>query len=229
MSDHHALPIDRDALAKHYREVESFQHARARRAQRTSQLLVVVAGIALLGNLAQAITIAGMLPLTRLVPIYLWVRPDGSVDNSVALSRLPPTQSAAVMDAALWEYVRLREGYSADTAGYDFLVVSEMSTPTVRAAYQSFFNYPNPASPQVTIGRKGTIFVEHISSADIASNIQQIRFRRTLAIAGGSPVVTTWTATIQYQTVAALPVAVRLRNPGGVIVTSYQAAQDGLQ
>ena len=50
-----------------------------------------------------------------------------------------------------------------------------------------------------------------------------------LTIFGQEPVATTWTATLQFRTVATLPAALRLRNPGGVIVTSYQAAEDSTQ
>jgi type IV secretion system protein VirB8 len=224
-----ALPVDRASLSQHYREVESFQRERAKSARRTSKLLAVVAGIAILGNLGQAWTIVALLPLTKIVPVYLWTRPDGTVDSSVALSRLPATQSQAVIAAALWEYVRLREGYSYDTAQYGYDAVSGMSADTPRTQYQSWFNYPNPQSPQVTVGRKGTIEIQHISSASIAPSVQQIRYRRILAIIGQQPLVSTWTATLQFETVTSLPVALRLRNPGGVIVTSYQAAEDSAQ
>ena len=224
-----ALPVQRAALAAHYKEVESFQRARARRAQRTSQVLIAVAAVAILGNLAQALTIAFLTPLTRLVPVYLWVRNDGTVDSSVTMSRLPATQVRAVEDAALWEYVRLREGYSFDSALYDYTVVSEMSVTSVRAEYQRVFNYPNPQSPQVTVGRKGTVVVDHISSADIAPGIQQIRYRRTVTINEENPHVTTWTATIGWQTVSTLPMSMRLNNPGGIIITSYQAAEDSVE
>ena len=230
MNDMHlAIPIDRDRLAEHYREVESFQRARARTARRISRVLAAVAGVAVLGNLAQAWTIAAMMPLTRIVPVYLWVRADGTVDSSVALSRLPPTQSAAVIDAALWEYVRLREGFSYDTAQYGYDIVSEMSAPSVRSAYQSFFNYPNPASPLVTVGKRGTVNIEHVSSANLGANLQQIRYRRSVSVEGQAAINTTWTATIQFATISSMPVALRLRNPGGIVVTSYQASEDSVQ
>ena len=224
-----AYPIDRAGLSEHYREVESFQRERARGARRLSKVLAAVAGIAILGNLGQAWTIASMLPLTKIVPVYLWVRPDGTVDNSVTLSRLPATQSEAVKTAALWEYVRLREGYSYDSAQYSYDAVSGMSADPVRTIYQAAFNYPNPTSPQVTVGRKGTVEIQHISSAYIGPTVQQVRYRRVLTLNGQQPVVTTWTATLQFETVAALPTPLRLRNPGGVIVTSYQAAEDSAQ
>jgi type IV secretion system protein VirB8 len=221
-----AIPIDRANLAEHYKEVKSFQAARARSIRRTSKILGAVAAVTLLGNLAQAWAIAAMLPLIRIEPVYLWVRPDGTIDSSVSMSRLPPTQSAAVIDASLWEYVRLREGYSYDTARYAYDVVSSYSAPSVERAYQAYFNYPNPTSPQVTVGKRGIVVVTHISSANIAAGVQQIRYRRIVAFDDEQPVVTTWTATIHYVTVHDLPAGTRLTNPGGVLVTDYETAED---
>lgn len=224
-----ALPIDRTALSEHYKEVESFQRSRARAAYRVSRVLAIVAGVSITANLGLAWSLVSILPLTKLVPVYLWVRGDGSVDSSVTLSRLPPTQSQAVVDAALWEYVRLREGYSYDSARYGYDAVSRMSGDTVRVNYQKWFNYPNPQSPQVTVGQKGQIDIEHIGSAKIAPNVEQIRYRKTLSITGDSPVVTTWTATLQFSTTTTMPALSRLSNPGGVLITSYQAEEDGGQ
>lgn len=224
-----ALPIDRGGLSEHYKQVESFQRQRANSARRGQKMMGVVAGIAILANLGQAWTIASLLPLTKIVPIYLWVRADGTVDNSVTLSRLPATTNQAIATAALWEYVRLREGYSYDSAQYAYDAVSGMSADTPRTQYQSWFNYPNAQSPQITVGKKGTLDIQHISSANISPNVQQIRYRRTLNMIGQQPIITTWTATLQYETVTALPANLRLKNPGGIVVTSYQAAQDTAQ
>jgi type IV secretion system protein VirB8 len=224
-----AFPVSRDALASHYKEVESFQASRARQANTRSRVLAAVAGISILANLGQGWTIASLLPLTKLVPVYLWVRGDGTVDSAETLSRLPQSATEAVVTSALWQYVRLRQGFSTDSARYGYDVVSGMSSDAVREAYQKWFNYPNPESPQVTIGQKGQIDVEQIGSARIAENVEQVRFRRIVTFAGQPPVVTTWTATLQYQIAAALPAQRRLSNPGGVIVTAYQAAQDGAQ
>ncbi len=154
-SAEHALLVERGALAAHYREVEAFQTSRAKSARRLSKVLVVIATAAVFGNIAQAFTIATMVPLAKLVPVYLWVRPDGTVDSEVSVSRLPATQEQAVITASLWQYVRLREGYTADTAQYAYDLVSSFSAPSVRQEYQHHFNYPNPTSPQVTIGEGG--------------------------------------------------------------------------
>ena len=119
-SEIYAHAVASASLATHYKEVESFQRQRAKAAQRTSKALAAVAGVAILGNLGQAWTIVSLLPLEKIVPVYLWVRGDGTIDNSVTMSRLPATQVEAVRTAALWEYVRLREGYSFDSAQYGY-------------------------------------------------------------------------------------------------------------
>lgn len=224
----HALLVEREALAAHYKEVEAFQTARAKSARRLSKVLVVTAAVAVLGNVAQALTIATMVPLNKLVPVYLWVRPDGTVDSEVSVSRLPATQEEAVVNASLWQYVRLRESYTVDTAQYAYDLVSSFSAPAVRQEYQEFFNYPNPESPQVVIGKRGRLEVEHIASNDIAPAVQQIRYKRTLVLEGQMPVVSTWTATVRYEKVTSLPGRSRLTNPGGLVVTSYETSEDSV-
>ncbi|WFU92137.1 type IV secretion system protein VirB8 (plasmid) [Rhizobium sp. CC1099] len=222
----YALLVEKKALATHYKKVEAFQTARAKSARRLSKVLVAVAAVAVLGNVAQAFTIATMVPLIKLVPVYLWVRPDGTVDSEVSVSRLPATQEQAVVNASLWQYVRLRESYTADTAQYAYDLVSSFSAPAVRQDYQDFFNYPNPESPQVAIGKRGRLEVEHIASNDITPGVQQIRYKRTLVLEGQTPVASTWTATVRYEKVTNLPGRSRLTNPGGLLVTSYQTSED---
>ncbi|OHV79320.1 type IV secretion system protein VirB8 [Ensifer sp. LCM 4579] len=224
----YALLVEREALAAHYKEVEAFQTARAKSARRLSKVLAVTAAVAVLGNVAQAFTIATMVPLNKLVPVYLWVRPDGTVDSEVSVSRLPATQEEAVVNASLWQYVRLRESYTADTAQYAYDLVSSFSAPAVRQEYQEFFNYPNPESPQVVIGKRGRLEVEHIASNDITPGVQQIRYKRTLFLEGQMPVVSTWTATVRYEKVTSLPGRSRLTNPGGLLVTSYESSEDSV-
>ncbi len=225
-TDTGALLIKSRTLESHYRDVESFQQARARLAKRTSVAAIVVAAVLGVANLALAWTVASMLPLTKLVPVYLLIRPDGTIDSSVTLSSLPATSNQAVIRAALWDYVRLREGYAYDSAQYGYDVVSGMSSPTVRARYQSWFNYPNAASPQVTVGRSGNITVAPISVAMLSAHVAQIRFTRTLQMNTSKPVSTTWTATLGFRQTDSLPGSARLSNPGGVIVTNYQSSED---
>jgi len=221
-----ALPVQARELEENYRQVESFHQARARSARRMTKLAVTVAAGMGLANIGLAWAVASMLPLTRLVPVYLLVRQDGTIDSSPSLSALPATQDQAVIRAALWQYVRLREGYSYDTAQYNYDVVSGMSAPAARTNYQSWFNYPNPASPQVTIGKAGNITVAPISVAMLAPHVAQVRFSRTVQISTAKPEVKSWTATLTFQQIDTLNGKDRLANPGGLLVTDYQSTED---
>ncbi|MDE2391963.1 MAG: type IV secretion system protein VirB8, partial [Rhodospirillales bacterium] len=187
---------------------------------------LVALGISMLANIGLAWSVASMLPLTKLVPVYFMIRPDGTIDDSVALSTLPPSTDQAVIRAALWQYVQMREGYSYDTARYRYDIVSGMSDATTRTAYQQWFNYPNPQSPQVTVGKNGVLTVEPISVALIGPNVAQVRYERIFEVETNAAVTTTWTATIQFQQVGTMPASDRLSDPSGLIVTSYQTEED---
>jgi type IV secretion system protein VirB8 len=213
-------------LEAHYKDVVSFHEARSRSSRFLSRGLLIGAGLLVVANIGLAWSVASMLPLTRLVPVYLLVRPDGTIDTSVALSTLPPSTDQAVIRAALWQYVQMREGYSYDTARYRYDIVSGMSDITTRAGYQSFFNYPNPLSPQVIIGKNGTVTVEPISVSLIGPNVAQIRFQQMTSLGTNQAITTTWTSTVQYQQVDTLAAAQRLTDPGGIVVTNYQAEED---
>ncbi|MDX5929499.1 type IV secretion system protein VirB8 [Acidiphilium acidophilum] len=221
-----ATPVSADRLAGYYRQVEDFQARQARGTRRWSRIAWTIAFVSLATNLALAGTIAALLPLQRLVPLYLWLRPDGTVDSTTRLSALPPTQSNAVLRAAIWQYVRDRQSYDFPDARYRYNVVSLMSAPRVLDAYQQGFLPSNPASPQNTIGRKGQISVSMISMSFVRRHVALVRYRRTVLMDEAMPVTTTWTATIAFRTVAKLPLTTRLTDPGGLIVTNYQNSED---
>jgi type IV secretion system protein VirB8 len=221
-----AFPVTAPLLERHYKEVQSFQEKRARSARFLSRGAIVALGISMVANVGLAWSVASLLPLTRLVPVYFLIRPDGTIDDSVALSALPPSTDQAVVRAALWQYVQMREGYSYDTARYRYDIVSGMSDAATRASYQQWFNYPNAQSPQVTVGKNGMLTVEPISVALIGPNVAQVRFQRIYATGTNAAVTTTWTATLQFEQVDTMPASERLSDPGGVIVTSYQVEED---
>ena len=221
-----ALPLAPAMLEQHYKQVESFQQARARSARLLSKGALVALAVSMVANAGLGWAVASMLPLTKLVPVYFLIRPDGTIDDSVSLSTLPASTHQAVIRAALWQYVQMREGYSYDTARYRYDIVSGMSDAATKAAYQAWFNYPNPQSPQVTIGKNGVVTVEPISVALIGPGVAQVRYQRIFEAGMNTAVTTTWTATEQFEQVDTLPDAERLTDPGGIIITSYQDEED---
>lgn len=223
-----ATPVDSERLAAYYRDVESFQARRARGARRWGRVAWAIAGISLVANLALAIAVASMLPLERLVPIYLWLQPDGTVHSTTQLSNIPPTQKGALLRAAIWQYVRDRQSYDFADAKYRYDVTSLMSGPNVMADYQRWFldNATGSTSPQVTVGRKGQIDVQLINMSFVQRHVALVRYRRTVTMYGSQPITTTWTATVGFELVSKLPLADRLADPGGLIVTNYQNSED---
>ena len=221
-----AFPITVALLERHYKEVQSFQEKRARSARFLSKGAIVALGVSMFANVGLAWSVASLLPLTKLVPVYFLIRPDGTIDDSVALSTLPPSIDQAVIRAALWQYVQMREGYSYDTARYRYDIVSGMSDAETRISYQQWFNYPNPQSPQVTVGKNGVLTIEPISVALIGPDVAQVRYQRIYATGTNAAVTTTWTSTLQFEQVDTMPASSRLDDPGGVIITSYQVEED---
>jgi type IV secretion system protein VirB8 len=223
-----APPVNDAALGAYYDEVRSFQHERARRFQRSARLAWGLFGAAMLANVAQGWSIATMLPLKQLVPLYLWVQRDGTVDSATSMSELPRTESEAVIRAAVWQYVRNRESYDFADARYRYDLVSLMSGGDVRDRYQKWFlaTGAESDSPQIKVGKRGQIDASLISLSFVRPFVALVRWRRSLLIYGEEPSATTWTSTVGFAAVDKLPAAARLSDPGGVIVTNYSASED---
>jgi type IV secretion system protein VirB8 len=225
-ADWRAPRIPEKDLEGYYAEVKSFQRERAEQALRSRSLAWAIAWAGLAGFLALAVALAWTLPLKQLVPVYLWVRHDGTVDNSVSVSDLPPTESQAVVVAAIWEYVHEREAYTFADAQYRYDVVSGMSSPHVRDDYQKWFSIHSLASPQVKFGRHGQVNVEKLGISFVGNQTALVRFRRVEELYGQSAVRTTWSATVGFDVVSKLSMNTRLVDPGGVRVTTYMAAEE---
>jgi type IV secretion system protein VirB8 len=223
-----ATPVDNERLTSYYRDVESFQATKARSARRWERVAWTIAGVSLVANLALAVAVASMLPLERLVPIYLWLQPDGTVHSTTQLSNIPPTQSRALLRAAIWQYVRDRQSYDFADAKYRYDVVSLMSAPTVMSEYQRWFldKSPSSSSPQIKQGRKGQVSVSLVNMSFVRRHVALVRYRRTVLMYGSDPVTTTWTATVGFRMASKLPLDERLADPGGLIVTNYQNSED---
>lgn len=223
-----APPVDDARLAAYFREVESFQMSKARSARRWGRVAWSIAGALLAICLVLALAVVSMLPLQRLVPVFITVHADGTTTSSTNFSNLPANEQEAAIRAALWQYVRDRESYDFADALYRYDVTSLMSDPTVRSDYQAAFldKAPNSRSPQVTIGRKGQASVSMVNMSFVRRHVALVRFHRTVLMYGSAPVTTTWTATVQFQLVRTLPVSARLSDPSGLIVTNYQSSKD---
>lgn len=210
-------------------EAFTFAADRMRRYRNTARAMLWwgVAGWAVTLLLAYALICT--VPLIRVVPVFVTMRGDGSMDTKVMFSSLPTDTRVAGVQAALWQYVRQREGYSYHDRPYDYDVVSHMSASAIRASYQQWANSKDASNPAVKLLDKGFInvsiidgaFVAH--SADYSSGTYRITFRRLIVEeAVKEPLEQDFVVSVSYALTEALPVIERITfNPSGIVVTEY--------
>lgn len=224
-----SVVIPRGELERLYRESQERQAREARRIKRGGTLKnVTIAG--LLGVVAtQALAAVYLFPLVRVVPVIAVPQPDGSMAVVAHGDALPVEVRERAIRSTLFQYVRLREGWSTGEGQYAYDVVSRMSAPHVRTAFQEWFNLPVAPSPQAVYGPRATVSIEQINGTLLPNNtaqadeIYQLRFRKTERFQGRGPVVSTWVATLRYRT--GQPIAASdgtTINALGVLVTEYR-------
>lgn len=224
-----SVVIPRGELQRLYRESQERQAREARRIKRGGVLKnVTIAG--LLGVVAaQALAAVYLFPLVRAVPVIAVPQPDGSMTVVAHGDALQPAVQQRAVRSTLFQYVRLREGWSTGEAQYAYDVVSRMSAPHVRTAFQEWFNLPTVPSPQAVYGPRATVTIEQLNGTLLPNNtaqadeIYQLRFRKTERFQGRNPVVSTWVVTLRYRT--GQPIAASdgtTINALGVLVTEYR-------
>lgn len=175
-------------------------------------------------------------PLIRAIPVFITMNGDGSIDTRVMFSSLPKDKRVAGIEAGLWSYVRERESYSFHDRPYDYDVISAMSSPAVRTAYQTWANSKAPSNPAVKLMDKGFINVKLIDGGftshadDYSSGTYRIVFeRKVVEEAVRDPSVQRMIVTVSYVLTEAVPVTQRITfNPAGIVVVEYpEASPDG--
>src|SRR5689334_11792350 len=73
-----------------YDKVRSFEARDAKRARRGRDLLFITALIEGAVIVGLTYSLAAVTPAVRVVPTFIWTRPDGTVDAQIAMSVLPP-------------------------------------------------------------------------------------------------------------------------------------------
>ena len=223
-----AVPVTEGDLARIAQQAQSFQGARVRNWRRIGAVLGLSLGVVSLVALAEAGGILSMLPLVRVVPVFVYVHPDGSFQSSVAMSTLPGTLSEANIRALLWQYVVEREGYMYGDARYRYDVVSGMSASHVRDQYQAWANASNPNSYLAKLGRRADITLGYIDSGwvshaeDFSTGVYEIRFERVVRPTEAGPQAQKFKARFEFVKVDSLPLIQRVTvNPSGIQVTDY--------
>ena len=237
-----ALALSREEAARpvnasvRYPEAVSFQGDRLRRYRGRARIATILATGLFASTVLEAYALICTVPLIRAVPVFVTLNADGSFDTSVTFSALPPDKRVAAIEATIWQYIRQREEYSYATAQYDYDVVSAMSAPIVRDAYQNWKLSQDPSNPAVKLGKRGWVTVSRVDgaftqhAADYSSGVYRVVFRRRVTAEDMKrPTEQRMIVSVAYALNDAIPLYQRVSyNPDGVIVTEYpEPTQDG--
>jgi type IV secretion system protein VirB8 len=224
MNEMAAAVVPPETAELFFSQVESLQADYLRSARRSRRAAWWVAGCAVCVAVLESAAIASLAPIHTVE--WRLVRVDsatGVIDEVGQLREAPRTVNDANARFFLAQYVRLREGYAAPEAQYDFRAVSLMSNAAEQTRYDRDFKGSNPLSPQVVFGKVGFIRV-HIESVSVLSQgLGQVRFSREEHREGAQEKVTRWVATIgfEWHPDALISNADRTINPLGFQVGDY--------
>ena len=224
MNDMAAIVVAPEAAEQFFLQVESLHADYLRAARRSRRTAWWVAGCAMCVAVLESAAIASLAPIHTVE--WRLVRVDsatGVIDEVNQLRDAPKTVDDANARYFLAQYVRLREGYAAPEARYDFHAVSLMSTAAEQDRYSADFKGSNPLSPQVVFGKAGSVRAHIESVSVLAPGLGQVRFSRQEHRDGTGEKVTRWVATIGFawHPEALISNADRTINPLGFQVGDY--------
>lgn len=223
-----ARPIVPAAREAYFAQVKSFEADRLRHAQRLARAGVVVGAVGALVGLMGMGAVFALLPLKTVVPVVFRVdNATGVVERVFDVRGGALEASEATQRYFLWQYVRLRQGFSAPEAQSNFEAVTLMSAPSVQQEYAAEFRGSNPSSPQNTLGRDGTAALRWISTSFLGPRLAQVRFVQ-IERKGDVPLPPKrLIATIGFDLAPGPVTAQTLNvNPLGFFVVSYRVDQE---
>ncbi|MXO56295.1 hypothetical protein GRI36_05310 [Altererythrobacter gangjinensis] len=193
--------------------------------ERSRRIAWIVACVAALIAVLEAIALVYLTPLKTVVPYTLLVdRQTGHVEALSPLDTQVIAPDAALTRSFLVQYVIARESFDAAGLQEDYRKVSLWSAGDARSRYIAQMQEGNPLSPISFMPRGGTIKTEIRSISSMNTNRSMVRFTTIRSDPGAQPQAPEyWAAIIDYEFSAAdMTQADRLINPLGFQVTRYR-------
>ena len=185
----------------------------------------IVAGVALIVALAEAVALIVLAPLKTVVPYTLLVdRQTGYVQSlsPIDASRIKP--DSALTQSFLVQYVIAREGFDRATIQSDYKKVALWSADGARSSYMGEIQVSNPDSP-LSRFPPGTIVQTRIRSVStLGQNTALVRFETMQQGRDArAQVARNWVAVVTYRfSNAPMAIEERYINPLGFQVTRYR-------
>jgi len=220
-----------DKLEDYYEAAESWADDRQEASDRSRKVAWIVAGIALVVALVEAIALVLLIPLKREVPYTLLVdRQTGYVEALRPLDQQSLTADEALTRSFLVQYVIARESFNIDLVQENFRKVGLWSVGDAWSRYEALIRSSNPASPVATLPRAATVDVRIRSVSTLSPGNAMVRFE-TVRMDRGSTrqTIENWVSVIAWRfNDAEMSAEDRYDNPFGFQVTDYNRSAETL-
>lgn len=216
-------------LRAYLKSAESWSHDREVANARSRRIAWIIASVAVVVALCEALALAALAPLKTVQPYTLLVdRQTGYVE---ALKPLDPkliSGDAALTQSFLVQYVIAREGFDIDTLQADYRKVALWSAGRARTVYVAQMQGANPESPLVRYPRSARVEVEVKSVTPMDRDSAMVRFNTVYADASGrAQAPQAWVTIIRYSySSEPLSASDRFLNPLGFKVLSYRRSPE---
>lgn len=221
----------REELDTYYEQSGSWaadQIEEIRASRRTAWIVAIIASLAVL---AEALALSWLAPLKTVVPYTLLVdRQTGFVQklDPIAANKIAP--DSALTQSFLVQYVLAREGFDIATVQTDYRKVMLWSVATAQNEYSSAMQVTNPDSPLSRLPRSTRLEARVLSVSSLGKDSALVRFETVRRDSGGlSPQPDNWVALIRYRYSSdAMSVEDRFINPLGFQIIHYRKTAESL-
>ncbi|MGK6321310.1 virB8 family protein [Sphingomonas sp. DT-204] len=221
----------RAALDAYYAEADSWAFDRQTALRRSRSVAWIVAAVACVIAVCEALALVALMPLKSVVPYTLLVdRQTGFVQALKPVDAQLTSSDAALTQSFLVQYVIAREGFDIDSLQRDYRKVALWSAGDARRAYVARMQAGNPDSPLARYPRSAIVDVRIKSVTSMGPHSALVRFETQRRDAGGRASETQpWIAVIRYS-YSGEPMSLedRLVNPLGFKVERYRRSAETL-
>ena len=221
----------REALDAYFAQGDSWARDRQDELRSSRRIAWIIASVAAIVALFEAIALLLLIPLKTVVPYTLMVdRQTGFVQELKPLDAQLVSSRAALTQSFLVQYVIAREGYNYDSLQTDYRKVALWSAGDARRDYLAVMQAANPQSPLTRYPSTTVVDVQIKSVTPLGQNVSMVRFQTTRRDTGGHDYAAQqWVSVVRYTySGAPMSAADRYLNPLGFEVTRYNRSAETL-
>lgn len=195
--------------------------------QRRTKLAWVVAALAVIVAVAEAIALAALAPLKEPVPYVITVdKHTGYLEIAKELDDGPLPKQEALRDYYLVKYVTAREAYLPELIEQRYYQTQAMSESSAAKEHKALWDGQNPDNPSAILGEDGEVVIEIINVTPLNNKTASVRFERR-TIHNNETVEKRYNAIVVYRFDNGKQTQeMRLMNPLGFKVRSYRVTEE---